>query len=593
MTRLTLKLAFAGLRGRRLQAALSVLVVAAASAALTLALGVGSVADRPWERTFEATNGAHVTAMTLAGGPALAPLERLPGVVGSTGDLPFVLTSFSRDGARFGLNLIGVPAEPPAVERPLLVEGSWPRRGEVVLEQSFARFLGFGSGDRLGPGLRVSGVALIPRGESYPQSQPGLAFGLVEALARTQPDRSRWGHLLGLRLADPAATAKFAARARAAVPGAHLTTWQDEQADTAGHARTSRLILSVFGGLLLLAGGFVLATLIGGRVLAQIREIGLLKAAGLSPGQVARVFLAEQLALGAVGALVGIAAGTLATPLFVSRSAALLDASEVPALEPLRVLTVAGVVLAAVATFTLAPAWRAARRTTGSILAGAAASGGGRSRLGTLAERLGLPVPLALGARESFRHSGRATLTALSLALTVAAVVATLGMEASLRVNSEQPSAPEIAAGVPAWDPVDDDAGEAARLRPIVYGLDAVLLFVAVLNLLATLLLGVRERVRDLGLLKAAGLTPRQVTTSFVTAQGVLAMVAVAIGIPLGLALFRGVIEANDSADEFAYPTWWWLALLAPAAVALVLAIAAPLGRRAAAIRVADALRYE
>ncbi len=112
-------------------------------------------------------------------------------------------------------------------------------------------------------------------------------------------------------------------------------------------------------------------------------------------------------------------------------------------------------------------------------------------------------------------------------------------------------------------------------------------------NLLATLLLGVRERVRDLGLLKAMGLTPRQVTASFLTAQGMLAGVAVAIGIPLGLALFRGVIEANDSADEFAYPAWWWLALLAPAVIALVLAIAAPLGRRAAAMRVTDALRYE
>lgn len=142
MTKVIFKLAFAGLRGRRLQAALSVLVVSAAAAALTLALGVGSVADRPWERTFEATNGAHVTAMTLADGPALTPLERLPGVVGSTGDLPFVFTSFRHDGARFGLNLIGVPVDPPAVERPLLVEGSWPRRGEALLEQSFARFLG-------------------------------------------------------------------------------------------------------------------------------------------------------------------------------------------------------------------------------------------------------------------------------------------------------------------------------------------------------------------------------------------------------------------------------------------------------------------
>ena len=43
------------------------LVVAAAAATLTVALCVGRVADRPWERTFEATNGAHVTGSNVSG----------------------------------------------------------------------------------------------------------------------------------------------------------------------------------------------------------------------------------------------------------------------------------------------------------------------------------------------------------------------------------------------------------------------------------------------------------------------------------------------------------------------------------------------
>jgi putative ABC transport system permease protein len=168
-------------------------------------------------------------------------------------------------------------------------------------------------------------------------------------------------------------------------------------------------------------------------------------------------------------------------------------------------------------------------------------------------------------------------------------------MEASLDVATNPPPAPALAEGVPtpAWDPVDDDAGESDRLRPIVYGLDAVLLFVALANLAATILLSVRERVRDFGLLKAVGLTPHQVTVAFLTSQGILAVLAAVAGLPLGLAVFRLAIEAGDSADEFAYPEWWWLALLAPAVVAAVLLAAAPLARRAAGVRVVDALRYQ
>ena len=65
------------------------------------------------------------------------------------------------------------------------------------------------------------------------------------------------------------------------------------------------------------------------------------------------------------------------------------------------------------------------------------------------------------------------------------------------------------------------------------------------------------------------------------------------VGIPLGLLLFRGAIQADGSQDDFSYPMWWWLVPVYPGAVLLVLALAAPLARRAARIRVVEALRYE
>ncbi len=597
MTPIQLRLAFAGLRRRRLQTALTIVVVAASAAALTVALGVGRVTDDPWERTFEATNGPHVLALALRSESRLTRLEGEPGVVASTGVLPLVFSGFRHDGKRFGIQLIGVRDEPPPVARPIVDDGGWVEPGGVVLERSFARFLGLEVGDRLvlgsaGVPVRIAGIAIVSQSEPYPRSQPGRAFALEETLALVRPQRSQWASLLGLRLADPDAANAFAERATRALPGVEADDWTADRADVREEAKTVRIILSIYSALLLLSGGAVLATLIGGRVLAQQRELGLLKAAGLTPTQVARIVLIEQLALGLAGVAAGLIAGTLATPLFVAESASLLNASEVPAVTVASVATVLAIVLGCVSLFALAPSLRAGRRTTASLLA-QIPPGSGRSRLGGLAVKLGLPLPVVIGARESFSRPGRATLTVLSLALTVAAVVATLGAEASLNdsvIPRQDVSAPLEAFGP---DPVNDDEAEAAKLRPIVYGLDGVLLFVGLANLLATVLLGLRERVRDLGLLKSVGLTPRQVAGTFLAAQGLLAAVAGLVGVPLGLLLFRAAIQADGSQDDFSYPAWWWLAPVAPAAVLLVLALAAPLARRAAGIRVVDALRYE
>ena len=587
MTPVLTRLAFAGLRRRALQATLTVLVVAAAASALTIALGIDRVADRSWERTFEATNGAHATVFAPPGFLDAAAIERLPGVTASTGDVGFVQTEFRHEGDRYGLSLLGTPgSEPPPVSRPLVDEGRWPSApGEVALERSFARFLGFRPGDTIavpGARLRVTGVVIVPKSEPYPQSQPGQAFASSDTLALVRPDRDSWAHLVGVRLEDPLAVPAFAAQVRAIETRVGVEDWVDERDEAREGLEAVRIVLDIFGVLLLLAGGFVLATLIGGRVLAQTREIGLLKAAGLTPGQVARVFLVEQVSLGFMGVVLGLVLGTLATPLFVSRSAALLNASQVPPFDLSSALRVLVIVLATVTVCAAVPSLRAGRRTTASLLGGPGPGGARRSRLAPLS----LPIPLALGLRDTFLRPGRTFVTMLALALTVASATATLGMEASFDVQS--PLAPgELA------DPVNDDAGEEAILRPVVYGLNAVLLFVGLVNLLATVLLSLRERVRDLGLLKAVGLTPREVAASFLAAQVALATGAVVIGIPLGLGLFRWAVGATGGTDEFAYPVWWWLVLLAPVTIAIVAAIAAPLARRAAAASVVDALRYE
>jgi putative ABC transport system permease protein len=138
---------------------------------------------------------------------------------------------------------------------------------------------------------------------------------------------------------------------------------------------------------------------------------------------------------------------------------------------------------------------------------------------------------------------------------------------------------------------------EANRIRRIVYVLCAVLLLVGVVNLLTTTLLGVRERVRDFGILKSIGLTPRQLVVAVTAGGALLALLAAAVGMPAGVGLYRGLVAALADPSErsalTATPAWWWMALLVPATLLFAAVGTALPARRAADVDVAAALRYE
>ena len=69
---------------------------------------------------------------------------------------------------------------------------------------------------------------------------------------------------------------------------------------------------------------------------------------------------------------------------------------------------------------------------------------------------------------------------------------------------------------------------EITTIRGIMFGLSGVLLIIGVANMLTTMLLNVRERVRDIGILKSIGMTPRQVVGSIASGTGLLTALATA-----------------------------------------------------------------
>ena len=109
---------------------------------------------------------------------------------------------------------------------------------------------------------------------------------------------------------------------------------------------------------------------------------------------------------------------------------------------------------------------------------------------------------------------------------------------------------------------------------------------------------GVRERYRDFGIMKTLGFTPRQILASVSISAILFALVAIAVGTPLGLQFTRFSLNyiGEEAGAGFPFGTMpgpTWIAVLA--LITLVVAIIGALvpTRRAAEISVTEALRYE
>jgi putative ABC transport system permease protein len=85
-------------------------------------------------------------------------------------------------------------------------------------------------------------------------------------------------------------------------------------------------------------------------------------------------------------------------------------------------------------------------------------------------------------------------------------------------------------------------------MQALIAMLTLMLVAVACLGVLNTVVLDTRERIRDLGVLKALGMTPRQTIVQVLTSVGAIGLVAGAIGVPLGVALHSTVMPAMGRA---------------------------------------------
>jgi putative ABC transport system permease protein len=137
---------------------------------------------------------------------------------------------------------------------------------------------------------------------------------------------------------------------------------------------------------------------------------------------------------------------------------------------------------------------------------------------------------------------------------------------------------------------------ERDALRPVVWGLVVVLLAVGLVNLLTTTLLTARERARDLAVLKTLGMTPAQLYAGTAAGAALLAVTAVALGVPLGLAMFDALVlllNPIDGQHILTHPQARSLAALLPATIALACLAALLPARAITRARITTGLRQE
>ncbi len=98
-------------------------------------------------------------------------------------------------------------------------------------------------------------------------------------------------------------------------------------------------------------------------------------------------------------------------------------------------------------------------------------------------------------------------------------------------------------------EPVANPADQLGVVRPVACGLIAVLALIGLAELLTATSTGLRDHTRDLGALRAIGLTPRQVTAVIVTGTGLLALTAVVAGTAVGVAVSGRLIDMQGRAS--------------------------------------------
>ena len=140
---------------------------------------------------------------------------------------------------------------------------------------------------------------------------------------------------------------------------------------------------------------------------------------------------------------------------------------------------------------------------------------------------------------------------------------------------------------------IDKEDKEFQQFLSMLYVLLALSVIVSVAGIVNTLVLAVFERTREVGMLRAVGMTRRQVRRMIRHESIITALIGAALGLPLGIFLGALIIQALSQYEiQFKVPAFQLGVFAVVAVVVGVIAAILP-ARRAARLNVLRALQYE
>jgi predicted lysophospholipase L1 biosynthesis ABC-type transport system permease subunit len=579
---LVFRLAVRDVRRHVAQALLLVVAIAAATATLTMALALNGVTtQQPYAATRSATKGPDVVAYLTSVSQAKSLIDASE-VANHSGPYPVASATIRFDGRLADVFAEGRTMAAAPVDQPLLTAGSWVRPGGIVIQRTFADALGVSVGDRVSvndKSFTITGIAVTAAQAPYPNlcngtfvaatptasqfsnacastfnipllSLPGhrelssaddvgqIWTTEADAIGLTSNANPLTTYALNLKLTHPDEAPAFVYDRAAPTFGQStaptFSNWEGLASEDAKLIHDENGVLQPGALLLALLAIASVAVLVGRRLSEYARRVGLLKAVGGTPSVVAATFLAENLVLAILAAIVGLVAGRLAAPLLTKPGAALIGTPGPPPISVGTVAEVVGLAIVVSLAATLVPAIRASRSSTVAALNDVARPPRRRGALIRVSSRL--PIPALYGLRLVARRPRRALLSAANIAVTVTGIVTVLAFHAYADDKLSGSSA--LTAGGLSNPVVNRDE----QMLTII---TIMLIALAVLNALFTIWATVLDARRSSALMRALGARTRQVSSGLVIAQVLSALPGAILGIPLGFGLFIASVHGG------------------------------------------------
>ena len=404
-------------------------------------VGAGAVLDT-WallrgatRQEFRASEPASATIRTPAiDADLLAKVRAMPEVKLAEARSVVAGSVYTATGWRAAMFMSGLDLESTRIGIIKAEEGEWPPRDDaLVIESSSLDYAGAKVGDNLM--LRVGDAATRELPVSGVARDVGLAPGWMEHIVylfvtpRTLASLGASGEMDQLKIVvrnpslDREQIRSVAERVRAVVESTGRKVSDIEVPAPGRHihaAQIDSLLLTqgAFGALALVLSGFLVINLISAMLAGQVREIGMMKAVGARPAQIASMYLVLALVMGVSACVIAVPVAFIIGRQYAVFTADLLNFDITGATIPVSIFLIQIAVGALLPLAAAAiPVWRGSRISVGEALRDFGISVHAEKGTSLFRNAGGLARPVLLSVRNAFRKRGRMILTLSTLAM--------------------------------------------------------------------------------------------------------------------------------------------------------------------------------